>query len=105
MGSKYRAEDIERGVLEAADLVVDYGQSKYANSLGCSSTIIDFADFSVIRVGVMFDQLKAALDRHCGIRLKTADGRSSHDPGVTPMGFRDWACCPGPVCRNTAYRL
>jgi tRNA A37 threonylcarbamoyladenosine synthetase subunit TsaC/SUA5/YrdC len=71
MGSKYRTDDIEQGVLDAADLVVDYGQSKFANPLGRSSTIIDFSDFSVIRIGVIFDQLKAAFDRHFGIQLKT----------------------------------
>ena len=58
MGSKYKASDIETAVLDAVYLVVDYGLSKYHNDLGRSSTIIDFTNFSVIRVGVMFDQLQ-----------------------------------------------
>ncbi|MFZ9958350.1 MAG: L-threonylcarbamoyladenylate synthase [Burkholderiaceae bacterium] len=70
MGSKYRADDIESAVLDAADLVIDYGLSKYHNPHGRSSTIIDFSDFSVIRVGVCFDQLKEALHTRFGVRLQ-----------------------------------
>jgi len=70
MGSKYRAQDIEPEVLNAVDLVVDYGLSKYHNNLGHSSTIIDFNNFSVIRVGVMFDQLKSAFKSRFNVDLK-----------------------------------
>jgi hypothetical protein len=69
-GSKYRAQDIEPEVLSAVDLIVDYGLSKYHNVLGRSSTIIDFSDFSVIREGVMFDQLKSAFNSRFNIDLK-----------------------------------
>jgi tRNA A37 threonylcarbamoyladenosine synthetase subunit TsaC/SUA5/YrdC len=69
-GSKYRAQDIEPEVLSAVDLIVDYGLSKYHNALGRSSTIIDFSDFSVIREGVMFDQLKSAFNSRFNIDLK-----------------------------------
>ena len=71
MGSKYRAEDIESEVLNAVDLVADYGLSKYHNDLGRSSTIIDFSDFSVIRVGVMFEQLQKAFKSRFNIQLTT----------------------------------
>lgn len=68
-GSKYRYQDIEARVREAADVHLDYGLSKHANPHGRSSTIIDFRDFTVIRVGVRFDDLKKAFaDRH-GIEL------------------------------------
>jgi tRNA A37 threonylcarbamoyladenosine synthetase subunit TsaC/SUA5/YrdC len=70
MGSKYRVEDIEPEVLNAVDLIVDYGLSKYHNTLGRSSTIIDFSDFSVIRVGVVFDQLKSAFKSRFNVDLK-----------------------------------
>ena len=36
-GSKYRLEDIEAPVLEAADIALDYGTSKYVNDEGRSS--------------------------------------------------------------------
>lgn len=68
-GSKYRVEDIESGVRGAADIILDYGQSKYANPEGRSSTIINFSDFSVIRVGVRFDQLSDAFKRRFGVSL------------------------------------
>ena len=46
-GSKYRYEDIEPPIREAAAIHFDYGQSKYAHKDGLASTIIDFTDFSV----------------------------------------------------------
>jgi tRNA A37 threonylcarbamoyladenosine synthetase subunit TsaC/SUA5/YrdC len=58
-GSKYEYGDIEDEVRQAADIHLDYGRSKYANDKGRSSTIIDFRDFTVIRVGVCFDRLTA----------------------------------------------
>ena len=70
-GSKYRYEDIEEPVREAASVHFDYGLSKYANPQGHSSTIIDFRDFSVIRVGVVFDQVAAAFRKHGNVTLKT----------------------------------
>ena len=70
-GSKYRYEDIEAAVREAASVYFDYGASRYANPQGHSSTIIDFRDFSVIRVGVVFDQVAAAFRKHGGVELKT----------------------------------
>lgn len=60
-GSKYRLQDIEPEVLAAADLAFDYGQSRYATPDGLASSIIDFRDFSVVRVGHRFDEVKAAL--------------------------------------------
>ena len=54
---------------EAASVYFDYGLSKYANPQGHSSTIIDFRDFSVIRVGVVFDRVAAAFRRHGNVRL------------------------------------
>lgn len=71
-GSKYRYEDIEAPVREAADVHFDYGTSKYANPEGHSSTIIDFRDFSVIRRGVVFDRVTEGFRRHGGIELRTA---------------------------------
>lgn len=70
MGSKYRFADIEEEVKQAAGIHFDYGLSKYANDEGRSSTIIDFRDFSVIRVGVMFDKVTEAFRRHGNVELK-----------------------------------
>jgi tRNA A37 threonylcarbamoyladenosine synthetase subunit TsaC/SUA5/YrdC len=56
-GSKYELNDVDPPVLEAGDILIDGGRSKYANEEGRSSTIIDFRDFKTIRVGVCYDQL------------------------------------------------
>ena len=69
-GSKYAYDDIDEPVRAAADIRFDYGRSKYANPDGRSSTIIDFRDFSVVRVGVCFDQLSQAFKSRFNIDLK-----------------------------------
>ena len=68
-GSKYRYEDIEAPVREAASVFFDYGVSKYANPHGHSSTIVNFSDFRVIRVGVVFDRVAAAFRKHGDVEL------------------------------------
>jgi tRNA A37 threonylcarbamoyladenosine synthetase subunit TsaC/SUA5/YrdC len=69
-GSKYRYQDIDQPIRAAAAVHFDYGQSKYAHKDGLSSTIIDFEDFSVIRVGHCFEQLKKAFATRFGVTLK-----------------------------------
>ena len=68
-GSKYRVEDIEREVLDAADIVIDHGTCRDANDDGLSSTIIDFRDFSVVRAGCRFDEISAFLKERFGVTL------------------------------------
>lgn len=68
-GSKYTLQSVDGPVLEAADLTLDYGQSKYANPEGRSSTIIDFKDFTIIRVGVCYDRLAAAFKTRFDVDL------------------------------------
>ena len=70
-GSKYRYEDIDQPVRSAATVHFDYGRSKYAHKDGLASTIIDFSDFSVVRVGHCFEQLTRAFARRFGVTLKT----------------------------------
>jgi tRNA A37 threonylcarbamoyladenosine synthetase subunit TsaC/SUA5/YrdC len=68
-GSKYRYQDIDAPIRDAAAIHFDYGQSKYAHQDGLSSTIIDFTDFSVVRVGHCFAQLSRAFATRFGITL------------------------------------
>lgn len=70
-GSKYRYDDIDRPIRDAAAIHFDYGRSKYAHKDGLSSTIIDFTDFRVIRVGHCFERLKAAFATRFGVTLKS----------------------------------
>ena len=68
-GSKFRVEDIEPQVCSAADIIVDYGLSRYHNDVGTSSTILDLRDFSVLRWGVCFEQIRDILSRYFRIAL------------------------------------
>lgn len=68
-GSKYRYADIEPAVREAADVHFDHGVSLFANPEGRSSTIIDFRDFRVLRIGVCFDRLRDAFAVRFGVTL------------------------------------
>ncbi len=68
-GSKYRLGDIDAVVRAAAEIAFDHGLSQYANRQGRSSTIIDFRDFSVIRVGVRFETLRQAFKDRFDVAL------------------------------------
>lgn len=67
-GTKYRVDDIEREVLDVADVVVDYGLMRWA-CYGKSSTMLDLRDWRVVRKGACFDLIQDLLARHFGIRL------------------------------------
>lgn len=69
-GSKYQINEIEADVLDAVDIVIDHGRCRDANDQGLSSTIIDFRDFSVVRVGCHFDKLSAFVEERFGVTLK-----------------------------------
>ena len=77
-GSKYRYQDIEPEVREAAAISFDYGLSKYANPEGRSSTIIDFRDFTVLRIGVIFDRVQQAFKKHGDIALTITGKTAGH---------------------------
>ena len=50
---------------------MDYGSATYATEQGLSSTIIDFRDFSVVRVGIVFDELVGIFKDEFGVILGT----------------------------------
>lgn len=56
-GSKYRLEDVEAPVRAAADLVIDYGPTKYSHPEGMGSTIIELGSLKPIRKGIVFDRI------------------------------------------------
>ena len=68
-GSKYTLADIDPAVRAAADIAFDYGRSKYANDQGRSSTIIDFRDWTVVRIGVEYAALAAGFKDITGVDL------------------------------------
>ncbi len=67
-GVKFRVEDIESEIIEAANLIIDYGLMRWA-SYNFSSTMIDFRDYSVVRKGACFDLLQDLLLRHFDIKI------------------------------------
>lgn len=68
-GTKYRVEDIEPQVLAAADIVIDYGPSLHRQSVGLSSTQIDFRTMKVVRYGILFDEIAAVFADEFGVVL------------------------------------
>ncbi len=68
-GSKYDLDEIDEPVLNAGDILVDGGTSKYKNSKGRSSTIIDFGNFETIRIGVCYDKIREIFSKF-GVDLK-----------------------------------
>ena len=67
-GTKFRAQDIEQQVLDAADMVIDYGLMRWAN-YGRSSTMVNVHDFSVVRYGSCLDLINDVLQRHYDFKL------------------------------------
>ena len=69
-GSRYAVPDIEPEVIAIADIVIDYGRSRYSTPDGLSSTMIDFSTFRVQRAGVCFDEIAAVLSDEFSITLQ-----------------------------------
>ena len=67
-GVKFRADDIEPEVRDAADIVIDYGLSRW-NRYGKSSTMIDVGRMRVVRYGSCFDLIDDLLRRRFDISL------------------------------------
>ena len=56
-GSKYQLMDVEQPVRDEADLVIDYGQTKYSHPAGMGSSIIALPSLKPIRRGIEFDRI------------------------------------------------
>ena len=57
-------------MIAAADIVVDYGRSRYHNPQGRSSTMIDFRDMSIVREGVCFERIREVIREEFDVELK-----------------------------------
>ena len=68
-GSKFRLEDVEPRVREAASIEIDYGLVPLHNPEMISSTIIDLVTLDVHRFGVNYDVIQDILRRHFSITL------------------------------------
>jgi len=63
-GSKYRLSDVEAPVRDAADLVIDYGPTKYSHPDGMGSSIIELPSGRPLRKGIKYDEICDILMRH-----------------------------------------
>jgi tRNA A37 threonylcarbamoyladenosine synthetase subunit TsaC/SUA5/YrdC len=81
-GTKFRVQDIEQPIVDAVDLVVDYGLRKY-HLYRRSSTMIDFSSMEVVRMGACYELISDVLANRFGIDLPV-------DPGwdALPSGHR-----------------
>jgi tRNA A37 threonylcarbamoyladenosine synthetase subunit TsaC/SUA5/YrdC len=68
-GTKFRLEDVEPEIRAMADIEIDYGPVLW-NAYGKSSTIIDFRDYTVVRVGIAYEQIEHILKTHFSIVLR-----------------------------------
>ncbi|KAI1046694.1 hypothetical protein LB505_006801 [Fusarium chuoi] len=56
-GQKFRVEDIEHEIIEAADLVVNYGRQKW-HLYGRAGTILDLNNERVLRIGANYENIR-----------------------------------------------
>ncbi|KAE8352228.1 hypothetical protein BDV28DRAFT_161918 [Aspergillus coremiiformis] len=75
-GTKCVVEDIEKEVLAAADIIIDYGRQRFSNPRP-SSTMIDFQRMEVVRFGACYDVLQDAFRRFYGLTLPDDPGREA----------------------------
>jgi tRNA A37 threonylcarbamoyladenosine synthetase subunit TsaC/SUA5/YrdC len=73
-GTKCLVEEIEPQILEAADIVINYGRQKY-NTPRTSSTMYDFANMKLLRYGACYDVIKDAFQRFYGVELPEDPGK------------------------------
>ncbi|KAJ5197631.1 hypothetical protein N7449_008110 [Penicillium cf. viridicatum] len=67
-GQKFRVEDIEDEIKEAADLIVDYGLQRY-HVYGRASLIMDFGQMSIIRMGSCYELFRERMRKFWGVDL------------------------------------
>ena len=68
-GSKFRLQDVEQSVRDAAAIEIDYGLVPLHNAERISSTIIDLVTLEVHRFGVNYAVIQDILKRHFKIDL------------------------------------
>ncbi|EME78127.1 uncharacterized protein MYCFIDRAFT_212641 [Pseudocercospora fijiensis CIRAD86] len=75
-GTKAYAEEIEPQILEAADIIINYGKQKYSTPR-TSSTMIDFRGPSLLRFGACYDTIRDVMKRFYGIEFPEDPGKDT----------------------------
>ncbi len=70
-GSKYKFLDVEEPVRAAADLKIDYGDTKYSHPQGMGSSIIALPSLQPIRKGIAFDRICDIIRDEFGVDPRT----------------------------------
>jgi len=68
-GSRFSVSHLDASIVEACDLVINYGAARYENAEGRSSTIIDFGNMRLLRLGVCGDAILELLRAQFGVTL------------------------------------
>lgn len=77
-GQKFRVEDIEDEVKEAADLIVDYDLQRY-HVYGRASLIMDFGQMKALRMGSCYELFRERMWKFWGVDLpEDLDYRTDH---------------------------
>lgn len=79
-GTKFRVADIQQPIIDAVDLVIDYGLRKY-HHYGRSSTIIDFSTMEVVRAGTCYELITDIFENQFDITLPADPGREALPSG------------------------
>lgn len=72
-GTKSFAEHIEPEIINAADIIIDYGKRKYSYPRA-SSIMIDFGNVELLRFGACYDVVQDAMKRWYGIEWPNDPG-------------------------------
>lgn len=67
-GQKFRIEDIEDGIKQCADLIVDYGLQRY-HIYGRAGTSFDLENMKVLRIGAGYELFRLRLEKWFGVVL------------------------------------
>lgn len=67
-GQKFRVEDIEDEIKEAADLIVDYGLQRY-HIYGRASINMDFGNMKILRMGSCYELFRERMLKFWGVEL------------------------------------
>ncbi len=79
-GTKFRLEDVQTELRDIADIELNYGLRRY-HLYRRSSTIINFTDMSVVRMGSCYELISDVLKRHFGVDLPADPGRDVNASG------------------------
>ena len=67
-GTKFRVEDIDKEIIDIADIVIDHGLRKY-HFYQQSSTLLNVETFEVVRKGSNYEIIADICSRRFGVQL------------------------------------